>query len=140
MRYSMKNPSLRAFVVWLLLMAVEVVHGTLRAIILVPRVGDLCARQIGVVVGSLLILIVCFLMIGWIGVVRARSLIAIGLSWLVLTVGFELALGRFVFGYSWERIASDYDLLHGGLMPIGLAVLALSPLFTARLRTRLFGG
>jgi hypothetical protein len=123
-----------------MLMAVEVVHGTLRAIFLVPVVGDLCARRIGVLIGSLLILIVCFLTIGWVGVVRTRSLIRVGLSWLALTVGFELGLGRFVFGYSWGRIASDYDLLHGGLMPIGLAVLALSPIVTARLRSRLFGG
>jgi len=138
----MKNPTtvIRAFVVWLILMGVEVVHGTLRTIFLAPRVGDLCARRIGVFVGSLLIVVVCFLMIGWIGVVRTRSLIAIGLFWLVLTAIFELGLGYYVFGYSWGRMASDYDLLHGGLMPIGLTVMALSPLITMRLRSRLFGG
>jgi len=35
----------RAFVVWLVMMGAEVVHGVLRAILLVPLVGDFRARQ-----------------------------------------------------------------------------------------------
>ena len=35
---------------------------------------------------------------------------------------------------SWQRIASDYNLLQGGLMPIGLLFLALSPLIAAKIR------
>ncbi|MBN2223491.1 MAG: hypothetical protein JW765_02320 [Deltaproteobacteria bacterium] len=128
----------RAFIVWLVLMWVEVVHGTLRTIILAPRVGDFCARQIAVFTGSLLILVISFFMIGWVAVVRTRSLIMVGLLWLVLTVTFELGLGLLVFGYSWERMASDYNIVRGGLMPIGLAVLFFSPLIASRLRARLF--
>jgi hypothetical protein len=46
-----------------------------------------------------------------------------------MTVLFEISLGRIVFGYSWERIASDYRLLEGGFLPIGLLFLLLSPTF-----------
>jgi len=49
-------------------------------------------------------------------------------------VTFELVLGRLVMHLSWERIASDYNLLQGGLMPIGLIVLTLSPLLAGSLR------
>ncbi|MCI0482013.1 MAG: hypothetical protein L0213_10555, partial [Candidatus Dadabacteria bacterium] len=98
---------LRAFVVWLVLMGTEVVNGILRSILLSPRVGEFCARQIGVFTGSLLILIVVLLLIGWVAVKRTGALILIGFFWLVLTIGFELGLGRYVLGYSWERIASD---------------------------------
>ncbi|MGL4881608.1 MAG: hypothetical protein ACRC8K_11140, partial [Waterburya sp.] len=56
------------------------------------------------------------------------------LLWLGLTVGFEIMLGRFVMGLSWERIASDYNLLQGGLMPLGLLVLTLSPLIATKVR------
>jgi hypothetical protein len=130
----------RAFIVWLVLMGVEVVHGTLRTIILAPRVGDFCARQIAVFTGWLLILVISFFMIGWVAVVRTRSLIMVGLLWLALTVTFELGLGFFIFGYPWERMASDYNIVRGGLMPIGLAALVFSPLIAARLRARLSGG
>ena len=37
-------------------------------------------------------------------------------------------------GLSWERIASDYDVPHGGLLPFGLIVLTLWPLIAAKLR------
>jgi hypothetical protein len=38
---------LRAFVVWLVLMAVEVLHGALRTLLLAPVVGGFQARRIG---------------------------------------------------------------------------------------------
>jgi len=39
---------LKAFVVWLALMAAEFVHGVLRIALLVPIVGDFRARQLSV--------------------------------------------------------------------------------------------
>ena len=52
----------------------------------------------------------------------------------MLTLTFEIAFGRFVVHASWARIASDYDLPRGGLLPIGLLVLAAAPLIAAKLR------
>jgi len=54
--------------------------------------------------------------------------------WVVLTVGFEIVLGRFAFGLSWERIASDYNIAEGGLMIFGLLVMLLAPLVMAGFR------
>jgi hypothetical protein len=47
---------LRAFAVWLVIMAVESAHGTLRELFVAPLIGDLRARQISVFTGSLLLL------------------------------------------------------------------------------------
>jgi hypothetical protein len=58
------------------------------------------------------------------------------LVWLVLTLLFELALGRLVLSLSWDRIASDYDLSRGGLLAIGLVFLVLSPLIATRFRAK----
>jgi hypothetical protein len=49
---------LKAFAVWLLIFAVEVAHGVLRTLYLIPLLGDLRSRQVGVAVGSALILLV----------------------------------------------------------------------------------
>jgi hypothetical protein len=57
----------------------------------------------------------------------------IGSAWVVLTVAFEICLGR-MMGYSWERLVSDYNMLEGGLLPIGFVIMATSPLIAARLR------
>jgi hypothetical protein len=120
--------------VWLLLITVEVIHGILRTTFLVPVVGDFRARQIGVFIGSALILVVAYLFIGWLKAPSTKSLLFVGLLWLVLTVAFELGFGHFVFGRSWESLGEDYDVPKGGLLPFGLVVLALSPLIAARLR------
>src|SRR6266516_4517889 len=44
--------------VWMLVLAVELVHGTLRWIFLRPRVGDFRSGQIGVFTGSVLFLVI----------------------------------------------------------------------------------
>ena len=64
---------------------------------------------------------------------RPRTLLIIGSAWVVLTAAFEIGLGR-MMGYSWERLGSDYNMLEGGLLPIGFVIMATSPLIAARLR------
>lgn len=124
----------RALVAWLILIATEIIHGTVRAVFLVPVVGDFRSRQIGVLTGSLLILAIAYLLVPWFQAAERKLLISVGVLWLVLTVAFEFTFGHFVFGRSWEGLASVYDLPHGGLLLIGMAVLMLSPLIASRLR------
>ena len=62
------------------------------------------------------------------------DLLGIGLLWLCLTLAFEFLFGHFVVGAAWERLAADYNLVKGGLLPIGMAVLTLAPLIAAKLR------
>jgi len=90
----------RAVVVWLILFAVEFIHGVLRTIFIVPVVGDFRSRQIGVFIGSALILLVAYLFVGWLQAPSTKSLLHVGVLWLVLTVAFELGFGHFVFGRS----------------------------------------
>ena len=125
----------RGLAVWLLIAAAETVHGTLRTLFLAPRVGDLASRQIGVFTGSLMILLIAVLTIGWIGARRPRSLAALGGLWLVLMLAFEVTLGR-AFGLSWARIAADYRPSEGGFMLVGMAVLALAPTLAFRFQSR----
>ncbi len=125
---------LRAGAVWLLLIAVEVIHGIARTFLLAPVVGDFRARQIAVFTGSALILAFAFLFIRWIGPARRGDALGIGVLWLVLTLAFELAFGRIVVGASWARIGSDYNLARGGLLPIGLLIETLAPALAARRR------
>jgi hypothetical protein len=130
----------RAAAVWLLLIAAEIVHGMARELWLAPLVGDFHARQIAVFSGSLLILSIVTVTIRWMQVPTVRLLIWIGLAWVGLTAGFEIGVGRGAMGYSWQRVASDYDLLEGGLLPLGLLVMALSPWLATRIRGEVPGG
>ena len=126
----------RTFAVWLLMMVIETVHGVLRTMLLAPVVGEFPARQIGVFTGSLLILAVTYLSLGWLRLDRPRLRLAVGILWAILTLAFEVGLGRFVLGYPWSRLVADYDIAHGGLMVFGLLLMVFAPSIACAFATR----
>lgn len=128
--------AVRSFTIWLVLICAEIIHGIFRALVLVPIVGEFRSNQIGVFTGSAIILAIAYFTIRWIGAKRPSELLLVSLIWLVLTVAFEVLLGRFVIGLTWERIASVYNVLNGGLMPLGLLCLFFSPMIAAKLRAK----
>ena len=123
----------RVFLSWFLIIIAESLHGTVRQLFLAPVLGDLLARQIGVLVGSLLIFGIAWWSIFWIGAQTFKKQLNTGLAWVVLTVLFELLLGK-LLGYSWERMLSDYQLTEGGFMGFGLLFMLFSPALAAKLR------
>jgi hypothetical protein len=125
---------LRSIVVWLIFILAESLNGTIRILWLIPALGDARAHQISFVTGALLILAIAILFVPWLRIRRIATLLSVGSLWALLTLVFEITLGRMVFGYSWEQIMADYNLRQGGLMPFGLAWLALSPAIAARIR------
>ena len=131
---------MRSIAVWLVIIVVESIHGTLRELFLAPRIGDLPARRVAVFTGIVLIFAVALLTTRWMGVRGTARQLGVGALWVVLTVAFELALGRRVLGYDWPRILGDYDLSRGGLMGVGLLAMLLAPLLAARVRSRRAAG
>jgi hypothetical protein len=125
----------RAILAWMLIMVAETVHGVLRTLYIAPRIGDLRARQWGVLLGCLIIFAIAWGSARWIGAVTRSQQMAVGLSWAFLTVLFEFALGR-ALHYSWHRILSDYDLTRGGFMGAGLLFMVLAPALVAHSRSR----
>jgi len=123
----------RGFVVWLLIIFAETIHGTARTLLLEPLVGDFTARQVSVLTGAAMIVVITFVFVRWLKGSDALDFILIGAMWVMLTVGFEILLGRLVLDISWERIASDYNLFQGGLMLLGLVVMLFVPLTMAKL-------
>ncbi len=126
----------RALGVWLAIIAAESVHGVLRQLYLAPRVGDLRARQLSVATGALLIVAIATASARWLRAETPRAQHAIGALWVALTIAFEVALGRLVFHYDWARIGQDYDPRRGGLLALGMVVLALAPRIGSALRAR----
>jgi hypothetical protein len=124
----------RAFLVWLVIVVAESVHGTLRQLFLAPLVGDFPARRIAFFVGMLLIFLIAYFFIRWIDAPSVKSLFAIGLLWAILTLLFEFSSGFFVLGYSRERMFEDYDVSRGGMMGAGLLFMLFVPYLAARWR------
>jgi hypothetical protein len=122
----------RAIGLWFVLMAAETLNGLWRAKVLALWIGDAAARDVSVFTGSIVILLITFACIGWIPAYGVRTLLVIGTSWVLLTIFYEFTLGYLVFHHPLGEIASDFDLWHGRLLPIGLLVLLFAPLVAAR--------
>ena len=57
----------RAIGIWVTLIAVESIHGVMRRLFLEPQLGDLQARQVSVFTGAVLITLVFWLTLKWLG-------------------------------------------------------------------------
>lgn len=125
---------LRSMAIWFIFIALESLNGTIRTLWLVPLFGDLRAHQLSFITGSLLILTIATISIRWIEATSLAQLISVGVLWMLLTVTFEVVLGRWAFGYSWAQIAADYNLFQGRLMAIGLVLLLFAPLIATKIR------
>ena len=120
-----------SWVVWLLawlgLSALAVVNGIARDALYLERLGERRAHQVATVV-------LLLLMLGYTWLVHQRwplpgqgAAWQVGLVWLVLTVAFEVGLGR-LQGRSWAELLASYDLLSGNLwVLVPLATLVLPP-------------
>lgn len=123
---------LRAFIVWLLIAAVEVAQGILRVRLLNRHLGDHRARQVGVVTGSALILLIAWLTRDWIGARSPSEQWLVGGVWLALMLSFDLTFGRLVFHFPWSRIVADFDVRKGNFLALGMLVVLLAPWLVAR--------
>ena len=123
---------LRGVLVFILIMAVETVHGVLLGLFLVPLTGEESAAWLGWPIGLVLVLLVSWLTIGWTRLRSSSALLALGAVWAVLVVAFEAAIGL-LRGMTLTEIAAEFDPL-SGTIAYSAAVMFLAPLATARLR------
>jgi hypothetical protein len=97
------------------MMVLAIANGAARDFLYKPQLGELVAHQV-----STVILLLVFASYYWLlsvlwPVESATQAWIIGAMWLLMTAGFEVALGRLVSGHSWGRIFSEYNLLAGRL-------------------------
>ncbi len=120
--------------IWMLIILAETLHGLLREIFIAPELGDLRARQLGVLTGCGLIFLIAWTTARWMGARTRDVQLNVGALWILLTVIFEFALGRAV-GLGWDRILADYNPARGGFMILGMVFMFFAPLLAARLRS-----
>lgn len=126
-------PRNRAALVWMLMMLLETANGYVREVFVAPEMGALRAKQLGLLIGSTMVLLVAWACSGWLRADTLRKQLIIGAFWVVLTLVFEIALGR-ALGTSWAKLLSDYNPLRGGFMLFGLLVMFAAPWLTRRNR------
>lgn len=125
--------ALKALAVWFIIVLLAVLNGGLREALLIPRFDAATGLFLSGVLLSVLILVVAYLSLPWLGARRSAHLFAIGLGWLALTLVFEFSFGLWQ-GKSWQVMFEAYALSGGNLWPFVLLVTALAPYLAGRLR------
>lgn len=122
------NLPTRAGLMWLLLAVVMFANGTVRALVLQPRLGEHLARQVATGTGILVVFVFAFVLVRLLDGSNTADLWRVGAIWLVLTLLFEFGLG-YVTGMSWEAMLADYDVREGRLWPLIPAAALVAPRF-----------
>jgi len=117
----------RTFGVWLVLLALAVLNGGFREMVLTPRLGEYPAHTISCILLSTAIATVAWMSIGWIGPATIVESLMIGATWLAATVAFEFLVGHYVFGSSWSTLLADYQIHRGRLWALVLVASFFAP-------------
>jgi NADH:ubiquinone oxidoreductase subunit 6 (subunit J) len=129
----MKPVYLWAIVVWFLFAVIAVINGAIRNSTYQKWVGDLYAHQISTIIFILLVLAVMYLFFNFSGFPYTnKDLWVIGFSWLIATIIFEFVFGHYVFGNSWEKLLTDYNLLKGRIWSLVLLFTLIGPWLVGR--------
>ena len=125
---------LRALSVWIALIVLAIANGSVRQFLLLPSVGPYAGHLISSVTLSLLILLVAWLSIRWIGPATVQQAWLIGVLWLSATVAFEFLAGHYLFRNPWPKLFADYDVRQGRVWVVVLVATLVAPRWAAGAR------
>jgi hypothetical protein len=124
----------KALAVWLLLVVLAILNGSLRESLLVPSLGSAVALPLSGVSLSAAIFLVAWFTTPRFGCSKASGYWFIGLFWVSLTLLFEFVFGHFVRHKGWLELLGAYTFRGGNLWPVVLVVTLIAPRLAARLR------
>jgi hypothetical protein len=119
---------------WIPLVPLAILNGAIREGVLVPVLGQRLALPLSGVSLSALIFLFAFTVSPWLGAATMVHYVVVGVSWLLMTMLFELFFGYYVMGKSWAQLLAAYNVVEGNLWALVLISTAVSPYLGAKLR------
>lgn len=110
---------------WVPMVVIAIANGVLREATYGKRMTELRAHQLSTLSGMVLFTLYIWGVTTFWPLETSGRAIAVGLTWLVLTLAFEFLFGHYVAGHPWSRLLQDYNLLAGRVwvfIPIWVAV------------------
>ena len=123
--------ALRTLSLCVALASVETLHGIVRTVLLVPRIGKARALKLGIVTGSGLAYLVCRLLVPGMPLHTAPQLLGLGMVLAAFMAAFDMAMGRWVLRRPWHKIWPDFNPATGNYLLFGLCFLVLAPWLAA---------
>ena len=116
------------------MLVVASVNGAIREALLIPAIGVIPGRAISTVALCVLVLLLTWLTIRWIGPRSNGDAWIVGGLWVALTLAFEFLAGHFLFGDPWSQLLEEYDVFRGRIWILVLVTIAIAPRLCARVR------
>jgi len=115
------------------MLAVAFANGFFREALLVPLLGERAAHIVSTILLCTLIGAVAWRAVPWIAPRTQGDAWRLGITWGVLTIGFEFMAGHYLFGTPWMQLLGDWNVLRGRLWPLVIATAVLAPAAIFRL-------
>ena len=125
---------LRYFVAWFPIIILAFANATIREAVYKRYVSELAAHQISTLTLGILAGIYVWVLSRHLKLQSSGQAVGVGLMWLVMTVIFETALGRYVSGNPWRQVLRDYNILEGRVWSLFLLWLTVSPYVFYRIK------
>ena len=123
----------KAIFVWAAILVFAICNGAFRDVVLANALGQVPARFLSGVILCVAIVAVAALAAPWFEFAQSRFRWYTGGLWLVLTLGFEIAVG-YAQHQSWQQLLDAYTFQGGNLWPIVLFTTFIAPWAGARIR------
>jgi hypothetical protein len=124
---------LKSLGIWFLLTISAIIVATFRVEVLLPPFGEQTAHQLGTILFLIVQFVIIFFFIKKMKVKETKTLLGIGLFWLVITIIFEFIFGHYVMGHPWQKLFADYNLLNGRLWILVLINNIAAPLISRKI-------
>ncbi len=111
----MSSLYLKSLGIWFILAISAILVATFRIGILLPKFGEQTAHQLGTVLYLIVQFIIIFFFIKKLKIKEVKTLLGVGIFWVLITIIFEFVFGHYVMGHSWEKLFADYNLVNGRL-------------------------
>ena len=124
---------LKSLGIWIMLAVSAIVVATFRVVVLLPQIGEQTAHQLGTGLYLIVQFIIICLFIRKMKIKDVKTLLGIGIFWVVITIIFEFVFGHFVMGHPWQKLFADYNLFNGRLWVLVLINNLFSPLISGKI-------
>ena len=128
---------LKAVVVWFGMLLLAMLNGIARDMLFAPAFGISVAQPTSGIILCILILVVSYYSLAFIGASRVREYLGVGLFWVCLTLIFEYLFAHYVLGMPWQQVNQIFNVLQGNLFSLALLVTATGPLLAAKVAGKL---
>ncbi len=118
---------------WVPMVLIAILNGAVREVWYGKSLGELRAHQLSTLIGAVLLGLYIWGISRLWPLASGHQALAVGVLWLVLTVGFEFLFGHYVVGHPWTRLFHDYDLLAGRVWSLLLLWVTVAPYLFYRL-------